>query len=393
MTPHDQPTAFDRFRAAVLADEALQLELVAFHDPASFVACAVARALGLGIALDPETLEPQTRPDPLGIYRLQERPVLVDGWLPRYWLPTEMLEVDGVLSVGWLHFAGAPLAEPFFEDSIRRVQSRPFNRLFRFATPIGSFVSRAEVGTRIDGLIFHMSRCGSTLVAQMLAAVPDNIVVSEAPVLDALIQHVASGAAPSGAIAAMMAALTRDRSGAGRRRFIKLDSWHIFALPQLRGALPGVPWVFLYRNPVEVLVSHQRMPGLQVLPGVVPISLFGVGGAESVPYTDYPAWLLGRLCAAALAEMPKGDGVLVNYRDLHEAVFASILPHFGVQPDDAEHALMTAAGLRNAKTPNLGFVPDAATKRAEATMATRDAADRFMSDVFLQMESMRLGNG
>jgi hypothetical protein len=35
-----------------------------------------------------------------------------------------------------------------------------------------------------DGFVFHMSRCGSTLVAQMLAVVPDHVVVSEAEPLD-----------------------------------------------------------------------------------------------------------------------------------------------------------------------------------------------------------------
>src|SRR5438874_313448 len=41
---------------------------------------------------------------------------------------------------------------------------------------------------RPSGLIFHMSRCGSTLVSQMLAALPANIVVSEAPPIDAIVQ-------------------------------------------------------------------------------------------------------------------------------------------------------------------------------------------------------------
>lgn len=386
----DQPAALDRFRAAVLADEALQLELVAFHNPAPFVVCAVERAAGLGITLDPATLDPQTQYDPLGLYRLLDRPVQVDGWLPRHWLPTELLEIDGTLSVGWLHFAGAPLTEPFFEGSIRHIQSRPFNRLFRFATPINLFVSRAEDAPPIDGFIFHMSRCGSTLVAQMLAAVPDHIVVSEAPVLDALILRVASGAAPLGSIKAMVDALTRNRTGQGRHRFIKLDSWHALAMPLLRRVFPEIPWVFLYRNPVEVLVSQQRMAGVQALPGVVPVSLFGVSGAETMPYADYCAWLLGRLCTVVLAELPHGRGLLVNYRDLPDAASSSILPHFGLQPDGAEQLMIEAAGLRDAKAPNRRFTSDTAAKHAETTTAIQETADRYVSVVYAQLESARL---
>lgn len=391
MTAPNDPAALARFRAAVLADEALQLDLVAFHDPAPFIACVVARAAGLGIALDPATLDPQMRRDPLDPYCFQERPVPVDAWLPRHWLPTEILDIDGALHVGWLHFAAAPLIDPFFEGSMRQVRFRPFNRLFRFATPLDVFVSCAEPAVQVDGLIFHMSRCGSTLVAQMLAALPDHIVVSEAPVLDTLIRRVASGTAPASAIGAMMAALTRDRTGGCRRRFIKLDSWHICALPMLRRVLPDVPWVFLYRDPVEVLVSHQRMSGIQTLPGGIPIAMFGIDGAASVPHADYCAWLLARLCAAALVELAHGNGQLADYRDLPDAVFASILPHFRFQPDAGEQALMAAAGLRDAKAPKHSFAPDGAAKRAEATDEVRERADRLMSAVYGQLESTRLG--
>ena len=39
----------------------------------------------------------------------------------------------------------------------------------------------AEPGIDPTGFIFHLARCGSTLVSQMLAALPEHIVLSEAP--------------------------------------------------------------------------------------------------------------------------------------------------------------------------------------------------------------------
>jgi hypothetical protein len=53
----------------------------------------------------------------------------------------------------------------------------------------------------------------------------------------------------------MVAALGQARAGE-TRLFLKLDCWHMRDLPLFRRAFPNTPWVFLYRDPVEVLVSH-----------------------------------------------------------------------------------------------------------------------------------------
>ena len=44
----------------------------------------------------------------------------------------------------------------------------------------------------LDGLVFHLSRCGSTLIAQMLAALPWTVVASEPSVIDSAIRHLPS---------------------------------------------------------------------------------------------------------------------------------------------------------------------------------------------------------
>ena len=49
-------------------------------------------------------------------------------------------------------------------------------------------VQREIPGMQPAGLIFHMSRCGSTLISQMLAAEPANIVLSEAAPIDDILR-------------------------------------------------------------------------------------------------------------------------------------------------------------------------------------------------------------
>jgi hypothetical protein len=74
-----------------------------------------------------------------------------------------------------------------------------------------------------------------------------------------------------------------DRLGAGGARgpkqmryLIKLDSWHIRDLAFFRTVLPDVPWIFVYRDPLEVLVSQLRSPGLQGAPGAMDPAIPGM---------------------------------------------------------------------------------------------------------------------
>ena len=50
---------------------------------------------------------------------------------------------------------------------------------------------------------------------------------------------------------------------------IKLDAWNIGELPLLRECFPDTPWLFLYRDPLEIAVSHLRRPGMHMVPGMI----------------------------------------------------------------------------------------------------------------------------
>ncbi len=378
----------ERFRTIVMADEALQMELVPLFDPDVFIATLVARAGERGITLDPAALMPIFRPDPLGLNRFDEVPLDSEAYPPRHWLPSQLVWSGSVPAIDWLHHGGQRLIHPFYADSVHRVRSLPFNRLFRVRTRLDALAPAVlnAPAPAPDGFIFHMSRCGSTLVSQMLAAVPENIMVSEAGVLDEVLQLTVAGHIGVEAFQAIVHALLRDRSGTTRRRFIKLDSWHTLALPLFRHAFPDVPWIFLYRDPVEVLVSQKRSPGIQIVRGALP----AITGGDDLHPDEYAAWLLDRICRGALESSDDSNALLVNYRALPGAVQSEILPHFGIDADAAELALMVAAGGRNSKAPDQVFVADAAAKQAEAKEDMRAVAGRFMAESYAALEAARM---
>jgi hypothetical protein len=131
-----------------------------------------------------------------------------------------------------------------------------------------------------------------------------------------------------------------------------------------RRAFPSVPWLFLYRDPVEVMVSQMRSRGAETMLGVDP----------ALPAEEQIAQALARVCRAALDAAPGGRGLFVDYADLPEAVFADVLPHFGVDPGDEIRAALEAAAVRDTKSPSRAFTADGVAKQEAATQRVRRAA-------------------
>jgi hypothetical protein len=235
------------------------------------------------------------------------------------------------------------------------------------------------------------------LVSQMLASLDRNVVVSEAAPVDAVVR--ARDVRPDLGddqhgqwLAWMIGALGQPRCGDEENYFIKLDCWHTLALPLFRRVFPDVPWIFLYRDPVEVLVSQRRMPGIQMIPGLLGSDTFGLepSAGRQAP-DDYRACVLARICEPVLQHCSEGAALLVNYLELPQALWTTIMPHFGVACSDRDRAAMAAAARFDAKTPSFEFTPDIDAKQREASAATRAAAEARLGGLYRRLERIRTG--
>jgi hypothetical protein len=367
------------FVAAVLARPELHARLGAHQIPDDFFAAALTLAGELGVALDATALRAATTPDPLGLGRWGSAPVTLERWPGGDWLPAASVPGTGPSQFDWAWFGDKHLRESFYLDSARRAGALPFNLLCRTRTDLASVIADGPGDALpLAGLVFHMSRCGSTLLAQMLGAVPEHLVASEPEPLDAVLlwawreQVPLAEAVP--AVRAIVAALGRRRGTGAERFFVKLDAWHTLSLPLLRAAFPDVPWVYLFREPIEVMVSHQRMAGMQTVAGLMPAALFGIERGPDMSPLEYAARVLDAIGRAALDHWHLGGGLAIDYPDVAEAATGRIAAHFGLALTPAQRAAMRAAAGADAKTPDRSFVDDRAAKRAEADAAVAGAA-------------------
>lgn len=302
-----------------------------------------------------------------------------DRW--RGWIPIRVFRAEGSYQVDWCYMGDTRFADPFFDQTIERCLRHPFNLAFRRQTPIEALAELQALAPGIPpaGFIFHLSRCGSTLVCQMLAALSQHTVISEASVIDSILRARQGTAAITdeqriGWLRGLIGALGRLPREVESRLFVKFDSWQAVDLPVIRRAFPDVPWVFLYRDPVEVLVSHYREPGAQMVPGLMDPGWMGMGLDEAgrTPRDQYTADALAAICRAALANGEGGR--YINYRDLPAALYHEIVPHFGLMLGRADLERMALAAQFDAKAPGLPFEADSETKQRAATPEIRALA-------------------
>jgi hypothetical protein len=390
------PPELHPFVTAALHDPEIQSLLAGIAEVDAFVSAAAQIAAMRGIPLPTDILRQVLRPDPLGLGRWMAAPVTLNRWPGAGWIPARSVPGQSdELEFEWFNFGDRPTCEPFFEDSVRRAGSLPFNWLFRSRTSLDTLIAgHCEADCpQPSGLIFHMSRCGSTMLARMLMSVEHHAVASEPEPFDAVLQWAqtssASAARKIAAMRSIAAALGRRHSPAPDRFFMKMDAWHTPSLPLIRAAFPDVPWVFLYRDPVEVLVSQQVSPGLHIVPGMLPDSLTGITDGANMAQQEFGAEILARICEAVVGNWHLGGGMVVNYRDLLVLAQLEIPKHFGFVPNVGERAAFADTMLADAKQPTQDFIPDTALKQAEASQEMRNLASRRIGPVYRQLD--RLG--
>lgn len=241
------------------------------------------------------------------------------GWYP--------VTLDASGAVWWRDMGSRRFVQPFFHDSLF---VQPASERRWCCTPRGALAAPLDV-VAPTAFIFHVSRCGSTLLTQMLAALPQNIVMSEPPVLDAFFRLHHHAPQDSGGIRTLrrlVAVLGQRRHPDERHLFIKLDSWHTPWMSLLHQAFPETPMVFLERASHEVLASHRRHRGPQMVPGLVDLGALRVDVSGVAPHDldGHARRVLDAINAAAQAARPQVQPIILDYRELPQALWERLLP-------------------------------------------------------------------
>ncbi|HWH12478.1 MAG TPA: hypothetical protein VG165_15245 [Solirubrobacteraceae bacterium] len=294
----------------------------------------------------------------------------------------------GELVVEWCDLRGVSFDDPFFGMTVSRALAEPYRALTIRYTGLDALLALDDAVERSpDCLIFHVSRCGSTLLSRVLGALPGASTISEAPAIDVVIGAPGIDTATRlRALRALVGALGCVEGPAAGPRVVKLDAWAIHDLQLLSQAFPNTPRVFLYRDPREVIASQMRMRGIQMIPGAIGRNAPPAGMHSG---EEFCAAVIDGFAQAALAGLRDAD-LLVSYDELPGAVLKRVMPHIGIAPSPSAIERIRATALRDAKAPEFPFEALAHAAERPITARIEGAARRLAWSSYERLERRRL---
>ncbi|MDP5199640.1 sulfotransferase family protein [Flavobacterium sp. DG2-3] len=281
------------------------------------------------------------------------------------WIPIKLIEKENEVYFEWMYFADIPFAEPFFEETIVKCISHNYNlKRFKFTSTAENLIdwSKELDCVELKGLVFHVSRCGSTMLSQSLATSSENIMVSEAPIIDQILRSDAFDKnLKTDLLKSVLRLLGQKRFSEQKHLIIKLDAWSVFKASYLRAVFPKVPFALLFRNPGEVLRSHQKMAGMHMVPNLIPSSVFGITSdeIEQVSFQQYQALVLEKYFQAFLDYYETDDNVIMlNYNDGMKNVMERFITFISINFSESELKAMLDRLKKHSKNESAVFMGD-----------------------------------
>ena len=300
--------------------------------------------------------------------------------LPPGWLPAGI----GSGTIRWIRVGSQSPTAPVFEKWVAALRaSLPTPR--ENETDLSSLAQSLAHLPEVEpaGIIFHVSRCGSTLLSNALSAGENVLAVNEASAIDQAMR-LAANPGPRGmrtgaaALTGLCKAFAHYRGSPAQHLIVKTGMAAVARLRAVRSIWPNVPCVMLTRDPLEVAVSNLQGPPKALLEWYeVPSTCFADVPDEALAcgIAEFCAWAVGRICSEALEQLDD-KCLLLDYRDLTPSAALRVAEFFSVRLTDEGRDSLRGAFLFDAKRGG-EFAPDADRKKKAAKASLVESVGRW----------------
>jgi ribosomal protein L16 Arg81 hydroxylase len=297
------------------------------------------------------------------------------------WLPIRILE--GRSHVRWINVGEAPLSKPFLTQSIADLRANDPKHISK-TTRLDSLINFPEE-MRPSGFIFHISRCGSTLISNALRGIEGVRVISEPAIVGQVLsplKDIGFSERRERAERNSLKLLRGIMRSYGQRAMpnskalvVKLSSWNILFAKLFRTLWPEVPCIVIVRNPIEVMVScldgppgwMRRRSGLKNTDVQLEMQHANIANVSD---EEYCARMLGTFMISAESIVDDKCRV-VDYSRIDIQMIRSIASHFDIQTTEADGERIARSFEVYSKdsTGTQEFVSDSETKKKRASEA------------------------
>lgn len=192
---------------------------------------------------------------------------------PKGWVPVKVVLDHAPPYLEWEELGSDSLHEPFLLQSLNRLRAERGGRRI-VKTDLQALLESNKDGLSIApaGVIFHVSRCGSTLVTNYLKGATPALVLSEPdPFMDLLRPgtilplHLRPRVGLGELLNSLVVAFACCRSDRPERVVLKLSPLNNWAIRQARELWPNTSFAVLIRDPTDVVLSNcaKRAPWLR----------------------------------------------------------------------------------------------------------------------------------
>ena len=320
------------------------------------------------------------------------------------WLPIDAVVVDGRPGLWWMDMSDVSLTEPFFQQTVERAKAQNNQRGERF-TEFDALLQLEKVLDSVPptGFIFHSSRCGSTLVSNACRSITNSIVLSEANAIDKLVARLITDA-PEGSVKesiysvflrGVVHALGQRKTGIEQHLFVKFSCCSFAQIERIKRIWPRVPWIFLYRDPVETIVSNLS----SVPPWLVDDDRRVLAYITGASPAEVSEMRIEELCARTIGSffsianrVADDNALLINYNQLSVPVIFSVLRFFKVSPSEDEKPAIERGSRVYSKEASgaRAFVADSDAKHQLASDLIRETAETWAMEPYRLLEQKRL---
>ena len=319
-----------------------------------------------------------------------------DGWIPQ-----NILIDQGEAWVELVLLKSRRPQLPFLRMELEQCQHRTKVKLDQLIE-----TSPKEPGA--PGLIFHMSRCGSTLTNNLLRQVSLCKVLGEPDALNQVMQIRWPNHSKQIAAMRTIEALFRRGLCANKETLvIKWSCWTSVYSQLILEAFPKSRWCFLYREPGEVLTSNALRTAEWLRPNHVEERIqrmreLGLPTEQCDQYTqlfleagftknmsriELCARILGLGCNSMVSGLKESNkGLAIDYKALPDAVINQIAPHLGIYPTGLDKSKMRISSIWSSK--NKGskvFIADSKLKKQSASTEITKLANQYLLPALQQM--------
>lgn len=310
------------------------------------------------------------------------------------WIPNRIIHKDKTYFLELSRLQYTRLRETFIAFDLEKSHQSAYMPPYELLKP-----DKYTHSIKPAAFIFHLSRCGSTVLSEMFRPLHKYQVVAESEAIGNMFQTF--NCSPEKQVIAlrnMIGLFQHSLCPNDEEMIFKLSSWNAVTINIFQMAFPDTPCLFLYREPSEVMISMLRKPPAWLNREMIEIKLkehksVGKGSSQHDFYTEMLARvnyedalsntelyarLLGDICQC-IVNAPQSV-LSMNYTSLPESMPDIIAPYFGIEIENTELNRIMQASKRDTKETgsSKSFVPDSEKKQKAVTAEIKQAVERHI---------------